>query len=110
MPPYAVRLLAREHNRSLTAAQIAQRSGLSKTIVWRISNLDNWLPITVEQQCRFTAACGVDLLHLREHLQMIRRTNGLRDARHLQRDKAPVSLNLEFYERLLAKMPRFVEA
>lgn len=110
LPPYAVRLLAHDRRRwqHMTSEQIARKSGLSICEVKTISVAESWLNVKLEKAIRFTAACGIDMAHLQRHLELIRRTNGLRKARHLRKAFAPQgNPHHKFYARLVAKMPTF---
>lgn len=105
MPPYLVRLLARNGSRPLTCYEIAERSGLSSTRVKKISRADNWLNIKTGETIRFMAACGVEVLHLKKPLRVVRATNNLRMARHI---RFALSANQPhtraFYRNLMQKM------
>ena len=74
-PPTLVRAVARSKNgrHPMADAEIARRSGLSKDSVRRISSLTVWDTIGVITVDRFTAACGVNLLHVRRHVDYLRR-------------------------------------
>lgn len=109
IPPYAVRLLAHDRRRwqHMTSEQIAQRSGLSIGEVKSISVSDTWMNVKMEKAIRFSAACGVDMSHLRRPMELIRRTNGLRNARHLRKALSKSHPHYRFFARLVAKMPTF---
>lgn len=111
MPPYAARLLAHEKHKweHMTCEQIAKKSGMSADAIKVISRKNDWMTVPTETRLRFLAACGIDMSHLRRHLELIKRTNGLRNARHLRFALSPVNnTHYKFYARLVAKMPTFV--
>lgn len=91
MPPNKVRLLARRIGPRgrrfpipLTTDEIATKSGLSIKDVKRISRMNSWLDVSVENMLRFFSGCGIEPLHLEYPLKHLKRTDGLKRAAHLR--------------------------
>ena len=64
LPPNVCRLLARvphKPKQALTTQEIAQRAGFSKQKVRAISRLRTWRDVSVGDQERFKAACGISV-------------------------------------------------
>ena len=74
-PPTLVRAVARTRNgrKPISDSEISRRSGLSKDSVARISRLRSWDTIGVNTMDSFSTACGVNLLHVRRHIDYLRR-------------------------------------
>jgi len=99
LPPYKLRLLARHKwkRRPMTSQQIADRSGLTKMTVQRLSRCRSWNKITVETMLRFSAACGVEMLHQRRAMQYIKESDGFKNAAHLKKPTASSRMHTEKY-------------
>ena len=76
LPPFICRAKA-HHGRSgkrvhrdlgLSYTEIAERSGLHRVTVIRISKLTSWDSVPINTAFRFAAACGVNLLRIDGHL------------------------------------------
>jgi len=66
--------MARSHHgwRGLSHAALAERAGLARSTVAKISKRRTWAGLTIEVIDRFAFACGVDVLHPREAARLIR--------------------------------------
>lgn len=75
LPPSLVRALARTHrgHRPMGDTEVARRSGLSRQTIWRLAQRTSWNGVPVDTVERFCAACGVNILHPRRHLDYLRR-------------------------------------
>lgn len=75
-PPCVCRMLARKKNghAPLSVREIAQKSGISKSIVATLSMKDSWEGVAIEDVVQFSLACGVDLMRPAETMKYIRRS------------------------------------
>ena len=75
LPPALCRLLAAKNRgrKPLSTRAIADKSGLSKSVVDKVSKLTTWDDVSVSTMLRFTQACGVDILHIKSTIRRIRR-------------------------------------
>ena len=74
LPPSLCRLVAHNRKRPLSHQDIANASGLAKSTVVKISQMDRWdsLPLcTIEA---FSKACGVNFMSPKRSLLIIRRS------------------------------------
>ena len=99
LPPYKLRLLARHKwkRRPMTNLQISERSGLALETVRRLSRCRSWNKITVETMLRFSAACGVEMLHQRRAIQFIKESDGFKNAAHLKKSSNESRMHTEKY-------------
>ena len=94
LPPKLCRFVAHRRRRPLSNQDIATASGLARSTVVKISNLDCWNGVRLDMIEAFTTACGVDLLAPKRSLYIIRKRamDYTRNANHQQR---------KMYQRLL---------
>lgn len=74
IPPYVCRILARKANgqKPMSSAEIAERSGLSRAHVSKLSKAQTWSTVTMDVADRFATACGVDLAKPNRTLKWMR--------------------------------------
>jgi len=95
IPPCLCRLVARQNHgsRGITHAELARRSGLSKSKVMDLSFRTSWDGVSIDVLQRFALACGVNHMQTRRTLEYLRR----RKMMHV-RQAPPASRR--FYARL----------
>lgn len=73
-PPILCRAVARKNRgrEPMSLRDIADQSGLALSTVCELSQRRTWTNATLETIQKFSAACGVDLLHPRRHLYFIK--------------------------------------
>lgn len=93
-PPFLCRMVARTGRgrkcRALTSQEIADRSGLDPSTVSKLSRKRTWSKESLWVIDRFSSACGVDLLHPRRHIDLLKRHR-----------LAYLRTNGDYYRRLL---------
>lgn len=72
VPPKLCRLAAHRGRLPLSNQDLAIASGLSESTIAAISQLDVWDSVKLSTVDRFTRACGVDLLRLKELKRFLR--------------------------------------
>lgn len=75
-PPCLARIVARDPKhlgRRLSLAGLAKASGLSYGIVRRLSNKRTWANTPPSIIDKFTAACGLDILHPKRKIYYLKR-------------------------------------
>lgn len=72
LPPWACRILAREHRKPISTSELSRRSGIDKAWINRISRRSTWAGVKVATADAFMAACGIDPFRLRRHREYIK--------------------------------------
>lgn len=91
-PPVLCRLLARHNTCAISGRQLARYSGLSRSKIDHLSQLNSWDTVKVADALAFMSVCGVNLLNARRQREFIRRANW----KHL--DKSP---GKQYYQKLM---------
>lgn len=83
LPPFICRILARRKGawQAMSLRDIADASGIPKSRVALIAVMKTWDEVPLSQVERFSAACGVDLMHPCRHKKWLRES----DLRHVLR-------------------------
>lgn len=75
-PPCVCRYLARKNHghKPMTVRDIAEKSGLGKSTVAKLSLLRTWKGVSIDTVVSFSLACGVDLLNPHKVTEYLRRS------------------------------------
>lgn len=72
LAPWKCRVLALDGRRPLRTNELAAKSSLSPATIKALTRADSWLAFEMSTIVKFTAACGVDLLHQSEAQKKLR--------------------------------------
>lgn len=85
IPPFAYRLIAARHSIAIGPDEIAERSGLSRSTVQRVSELKTWAGVKIEVAERFVRGCGFSIHRPKEAMRRMRvlQERGIKGLKHL---------------------------
>lgn len=103
-PPCLCRVIARDgRGRPLTSHEIAERGGISRTQVDRISRLTTWATVPIGTADAYLSGCRINPFQMRRHVQFRKRLQDANNPRIAHARNTPYFKRLNRYVGAKAK-------